>query len=548
VAIERVFIDSDGTQTAAFEWYLHAVSTRNGDPLFPFHRRLENPLMGLQYDYAHSRIVGHTVPYWTSKAPSADWRPEVQIFQINTLDLQDVRFNFSSIPFSLEDTSAQSVLMSTGVTTMDVINRIYYITAPNIPMATIESIDPETPDIDYADYARYTTVVCGINLDAEGAQRVIICRDMQENVVLLEANSRYHDLSAVLLDSGRGETMTTSAEGRFFHTTLGESFRPNASMFLRDAFVENLDFTWNASGEDEFQVNESYIQVGATANDPYTDASWFVVKNDTSKGSQLAVAGINLPKAETHAVVNLGPMATPDVQSAWLLNNEPILPWMPARGPKNTRFVMSGEAVIVQFEPYTFAKLIQVDLDGDSLPDIADWSELQTGVRNCSDMFAEGTETILWPPRSQCEWVDWGIHIRFPGWVDTLRLGDLLTFRNETIQQHWNFTGEWTLPLFGNTVVDIPDPLYPPVPVGSITSFNYGGAVSNLEGDVDLCESATIDASASWRHGGIPFFRWSVRIIHCESIGGYVFEPDQPLLNALRERLDYFGTLPGVFL
>lgn len=490
VAIEVIKFNATGVESYAMEWYLHAASINSGEPLFPYHRPLDEMHLGLQYDLDSSRIIGYTLPYWGSKPAAQRWAPSVRTYRILSKDA-DISFSMSQVPFAFETGEISQFQLSNGISAVDALHDIYYVTMPSIP---------QVPGFD--DPRFYTTRLHGINLNTN--EDILNGRVLEQSVVLLEVNAQTHELFALLKE----ENADLNEDSSFYYVRLGKSYRSNAST---STLAVLFDWTFGAPTVNHVINPYSYTQfinkvyqVGATAVDHVSNTSFVVMRDSANAIDPIYIQDMNqegLLRTEDFA-----PLESPTVQGTWLLNTDPIIPLsLPAPKLQSARFSIDGRSIIVSFDSYTVEGALPIDLDGDDLPDNIDWSKRQIGLRNCSDMFARRTAALLGSmPDTYCEWrsgTTIQIHLR-AGSTD-VSLGTGLFLKDTTIYAYIAEGPQWSMAASGGIAVSLPDPLDPPKIVISWNKY------------VDLCSPVTLNAQQSYRHGDQPAWVWSLSEVKC---------------------------------
>jgi len=497
VAIERLENDTVTGEVVgnSYEWYLHAASINSGDPLFPYHLPLENLLLGLQYDLDNSRLVGYSVPYWKQKDALEPFSPAVQIYKVQSLREDEISFSMETVPLTVDDSSAAHALFGTGVTALDAMNDVYYITVPTIP---------QVPGTGYI-FTSFRTKIYGININmstGDRGDRFVVNQDLDQQVVLLESNSKFHDLFALLRQEGENEEQPNM----FYYVRLGESLRNNRTNFV--------EFEWTFTTPQESVVNpysyhgfsNKYYQVGSTGVDHVSNTSFVVYKDLPHSGEPFHVQDLN--QRGFMESLNYDALQSPDTQATWLANTDPMIP-LTLAAPRLlwARFTNDGRSIIVQFDSATVEGAVPVDTDGDFLPDSIDWTKQHIGKRNCSDMFARATASLLGDmPRTSCEWRSGTtIKIHLSPDKQGIDVGDGLFLRDSTVYAHLVEGNEWSMAASGGIGVGYPVPLE--APVVDVT----------FSRTVDLCSPITLNGLKSYYHGGEPHWVWTLKRVTCES-------------------------------
>lgn len=540
VAVETYVISkTTGRLTGGFQWYLHAVSLANGDPLFPYQHKLENMLLGLHYDLDASRILGYFVPDWNAKTPVESFTPIMQIWEMNTK--YDWALRFWSRRFSL---AVEHDMLATGVTAFDSIYDIYYLTVPGIVS-------------DEGDH--FLTRIYALNTDRNG--QILHAEDVNHQVVLLEVNDDTHELFAVM----------NVVSDRFvppghYYVRLGE-----ALMFIKwpdnpyEPIVTTLQFRLTFSGDfredivnsdlyfGPVNVSEKYMQIGATAIDVTTHSSFWLYKDRPDSGAPYMIQDVYFRRNKTNETdpppvpdpLVFNPIRGPEVNAMWIFNKHPITGWF---SPEvlYVRFHMDGHIVYVRFENETIGGIQPYDVNGDAMPDAVDWGEFVQGRRNCSEMFAPVTsERLRYMPYTQCEFQDnHTLLIRLRENVTTLNVGETIVLKNDTIYSYYPELQTWSFAAFGEYEVNLPDPLLPPAPqVFSLTGGSAGMDFSVYPKDeVPMCYTSGIDADNSYYHGGVPTYTWTLFSVICTYTDSYGFTsgfwPNQSMVDDVRAILE----------
>jgi len=511
---EQTLSKTTGDLQPGFQWYLHASSTVSGEPMFPYQQQLNSMLFGLQYDLDGSRIMGYMVPYWNGKTTDDIFYPTMKIWEMNSMQESNIRFWTQSFTLMRE---GEADMLSTGVTALDSIYDLYYMTVPGIMSD---------------DGNHFLTRIYVLELDKEG--RLLQFIDTDQQVAVLEVNDNTHEVFAVLHVAG---DTPTSGAGHFY-VKLGE-----ATMYIKwpenpfEKIETTIDFHWTFSGgireatvdKDVFfaldNYTEKYFQVGATAIDVLANTSFFVYKDRPDADAPYLIKDVNfginesIPETKVRNVEDFKPIPGPEVNALWIYNMHPITTWF---SPEilYVRFHMDGHIVYVRFENQTLGGITPFDVNGDTLPDDVDWAEFRAGRRNCSEMFAafEIENRLKYMPYTQCEFQDnHTIVIRLNENVTTLNPGELITLKNDTIFSFYPELDCWSFSAFGTFRIGIPDPLYPPVPqVFSLTGGSAGMDFSVYPKDeVPLCYTSGIDATNSYYHGGVPLYTWTLLAVSC---------------------------------
>lgn len=560
----RAPLDTAGPQgmmsrgAPVLEWFLHASNTTTGDPLFPFQARLDYMLNGMHYDLDNSRLVGHSVPYWSGKGVLERWVPELLIFKMNSSSLSDITMTRSNISFELTSgTTAENFLMASTITALDSVNNVYYLTVPDVPA------EPDNPAVS----ANFTSRIYGINMNEDQSNRIILNKTIPEHRLLsIQANSRWDDsgLYAMTLEDG----MVPSPADNFTYLELGTSSKNFSG--------ENVTFDWTYASVANSSVNpitgyasEYTYQMGSGIIDYYAESVFVVGKEQPDVSVEMSVADFRHNTSLSDFAFDFSILSMPGMQTMQLMNLDPVVPWLPPPKVLWARFAMDGFSVTVQFEEWTYAGIEGVDTDGDTLPEYVDWSGLQVGNRSCLDMFDGNVsmDYLGWEPwlpvrpedggylpNTTCVWNFSNAQVTvFMPSVITLRLGDVLAYRNETITRFVPMRNQFSYPLYGSIDVDYPDPITPPIIAVRHNAQNANSRLAPIihmrvtgpdslppraKGPVKLCEHAWFNASESWDHGGLPRWQWTLVDMHCESIGGYVFDPDPTLRASVMSKLE----------
>eukprot|EP00929_Paragymnodinium_shiwhaense_P121831 TRINITY_DN9420_c0_g2_i2.p1 TRINITY_DN9420_c0_g2~~TRINITY_DN9420_c0_g2_i2.p1 ORF type:complete len:2538 (+),score=510.05 TRINITY_DN9420_c0_g2_i2:206-7819(+) len=507
VAIELPEYGQDGEiLNMRHQFFLHAASINSGDPLFPYQRALRNLLMGLQYDLDNSRIVGHTVPYWSSKEKLAAWTPAVEVHRVNSLTEDNIQFFTTTITYNWDGSNAQNWLLGTGISALDALHNVYYVTMPTIPQDTDEGLV----------HSDFQTMLYGINLNTNLGDRVIVKRRLEHRVLVLEANSKFHDLFALLLQD------KTTGPTEFFYVKLGGTYLNNRTLAVQ--------FDWTFTTPIECVVNPftyqyfttKVYQVGISTVDHIGNTSYFVYKDTTNTDSPLMVEGIS--QRGFLQGQNLPPLATPDVQATWLVNTDPRIP-LTLAAPKlvSGRFTIDGRSILVELDTFTVKGALPLDTDGDSIPDSINWATQHVGMRHCSDIFARSSAELLGPfPATKCEWKSGTtVQIHVSREDSGVEVGDALFIKDRTVYVYLAEENAWSMAASGGITVGLPFPMLPPE-----IDISYSS-------NVDLCSPVTLDGLKSYRHGDRPRWKWSLTRTECE----HGAPPNQDLVDWVSETL-----------
>jgi len=286
-----------------------------------------------------------------------------------------------------------------------------------------------------------------------------------------------------------------------------------------------------------------------------------VAKEDPDVEEPLKVVDIRQNSTTANWATDFSLIGLPGMQSAALMNTDPVVPWLPPPKILWTRFAMDGFSVTVQFEDWTVSGVTKIDTDGDTLPDDADWSTQHVGDRNCSDMFNGSTaDKVGYMPNTICRWNLSQVTLYFPT-VRTMYLHEELVLRNDTILRYLPFSGQWSYTTYGSTFIDYPYPILDPVtivrhyaqnansvlaPVIHMQMTGPGSLSASASAPVKLCERAWMNSIESYHHGGLPRWTWTLQDMYCESIGGYVFEPNPNMRAAVLAQLIKHGAFRGL--
>lgn len=292
-----------GNWTTGYTWFLHATSTDNGEPQFPYNLELNGPLYGIQYDLDNSSIYGVEVPYWdqvryTTQDRGSEWvrlnrawTPVLVRFEIDSnIALlasgigvywypKDIIGNFPD----------EQALYSQAITTLDSINNIYFIAVPQVKYP-------------FKEYNDYTTKIYGFDTSGNNQKvgnKAVLSMNEATNfgVVDLMADSRTHSLYATLTIPGA----RWRQPGNYF-VKLGHSF-----MSIRwptnpfDPIITSVSFFWTFVSPGPQELNFTLISQ-SIVNEPL-----YVNDGDNLDGANLSMkfyqigSGGNAIDAETNS-------------------------------------------------------------------------------------------------------------------------------------------------------------------------------------------------------------------------------------------------------
>jgi len=500
VAVERTM--ENGT-APGLEWYLHAVSIDTGEALFPYQLQLDQLVLGLQYDLDSSRIVGYAVPYWNDKPKATEWSPVVRIFHVNTtvtsnivIQQVDVAFGVSLMP------GAEVAVMGNSVTAMDARNDVYYVTVPSTDFAT---------------------KIYGFDLGASTPGRIVLNREVQQKVILLEVNSKYSTLFGVLQ-----EKMSMSQPSVFLFARLGRASWN--TQYLSVHFIWEFEVTaMTQTGHHLIKsFSDYFLQIGATAVDHCSNSTFAVLKD--LPDTQWPVLAASLDQHSPAENPELALTLPQGMRATWLANLDPLFPLLPAPKLHYARFTMEGRHVLLQFDDGIQGGIDPVDLDGDGLPNFNDFSRHQVGNFNCSEVFGPESPQRIGRGTS-CRW-NGSLLVMTMVEIDALGPKDLLVFRNETLAKYYNDTGEWSMFFYGKWEIGLPVPLRPPT-----LDLRYESPDSPAPGMVELCSTVSYDAGASYDHGNVPEWWWKLEDISCKSANKLSFSADFQQILKVRTKL-----------
>jgi len=177
----------------------------------------------------------------------------VMTHHVNTLREDNIFWTATSLPYDWPGSDAPDFLLSTGVSALDSVHDIYYLAMPQVA---------NVPGIGLSMFS-YTTRIYAFNINAGSGARVLLKQDFNYRIVLLEANSKFHQLFALLLQNNPDPDRANE----FYYAQLGMSRRNNASFLL--------EFVWTFSTPEASAVNpyssgqfkDKFYQIGATTVD-----------------------------------------------------------------------------------------------------------------------------------------------------------------------------------------------------------------------------------------------------------------------------------------
>eukprot|EP00929_Paragymnodinium_shiwhaense_P107694 TRINITY_DN7403_c0_g2_i1.p1 TRINITY_DN7403_c0_g2~~TRINITY_DN7403_c0_g2_i1.p1 ORF type:complete len:2738 (+),score=375.77 TRINITY_DN7403_c0_g2_i1:179-8392(+) len=165
-----------------------------------------------------------------------------------------------------------------------------------------------------------------------------------------------------------------------------------------------------------------------------------------------------------------------------------------------------------------------------------------------------------------CMWMDKsGFVMSLPD-IYMLELGDRLSFQNDTIHRFDPWLDVWERPVrdvVSDVLVDIPDPLYPPVLIADSYVGQFHGwntTVNSTPIDInslinltvrvpiELCQTVDVVAPESYYHGGAreAKWTWSLASINCSSGWGVPFEQNYYTTFELKEHFARISRTPNV--
>eukprot|EP00929_Paragymnodinium_shiwhaense_P084280 TRINITY_DN45044_c0_g1_i4.p1 TRINITY_DN45044_c0_g1~~TRINITY_DN45044_c0_g1_i4.p1 ORF type:complete len:1897 (+),score=311.57 TRINITY_DN45044_c0_g1_i4:400-6090(+) len=555
-------------------------------------------LHGMHYDLDASRIIGYTVPYWSEKNSSFVWDPTVQIWKFNTTAQNNISITVTHLPFQLDD---NDFLLNTGATTLDIVNDVYYLAMPSLWNTT--------------DVAEYQSRIYAIGLNEPPETRILMKEMIPYQVVNLEVNARYHGLYAyIVVDDG--VKLGWSDKNQFVFLRLGYSYKvttvpdlPAWKSSIRDDvaldfygfsqdFVDDVNssvfFTWtfdnwtnwsfnNTSlyyndtlrriddelirqwSMDNSNFSDKQFQVGGGTQSHSYNATFCVYKDNADADANYRVLKIRPTFDDWDPnLTDRGQLNVPPVQASWLMNADPRYSWFDFTYPiEGAHFSMNRSVVYVRFGNHTVSGLTPIDVDGDSLPDVYDWSGQHVGEMNCSDVLSRvrsvgnnywrySQDYILNAPDAICRWVGSTMEIHL-SWVGQLRLGDRLTFKPDTIWRYRPDLDIWerpATPQVSDAYVQKPDPIFYPVIILDTWSevvvespWYYGETMkvwANSAG-AKLCGPISADTSASYYHGGVQKWYWRLDKTVCFSAGGLQFPPNEFITVGVAKGIESFS-------
>lgn len=572
--------DLERSMAPKLDWYLHAINVTTGLPLFGYQQRLPQMLHGLHYDLDQSRLVGQTTPYWIDRETWENWTQSLLVMQVNSSVAHDIVWNHTEIElkFAEEDNTylqnlTQHHLMASVTTALDSVNNIYYISVPDVPQNAFDGVFAA---------ADYKSRIFGVRFDAPDTQderRIFLLSDAMGGVRVmnLQTNQRFEDssLKAMVMEGGTfvgdkhrvrdrwafvelgaGSRNKTTGDASFewvFNGNINNMFTSTADCNQTDNGNENKESNETNCSESDETATEYFYQANGGTSEHYEETSFFVGKEFPDVSESFRVVDVRHSENRSPWPTDWSPLWIPGMQSAALMNLDPVVPWLPPPKVHSIRFSMDAFSIVMVFEHNTSGGVTYIDTDGDTLPDLTDWSTQQIGDRNCSDMFA--TDTALQAgsaPDTVCRWNGDVLTMYLPN-VDIFFLHDPIELRNNTISRYLSSPLRLSRPAFGLYNIDYPYPLLDPVtivrsfakhpdrPQGIITQSRMTGPNSEpFEGrgaPVSLCEGAWMSSEESFHHGGLPRWQWNLEDVVCESIGGYIFDPELGRLADVRFQL-----------
>jgi len=493
VAIEEY---DNATGMPYFTWYLHASSGSSGEPIFPYHQRLDRMQFGFHYDLDDSRIVSHVMSSgafgigdWAEKA-SADetWAPEVRTLKIDSRFLNNIITTPSVIPFDTSASSAADYVFNIGVSALDSIHNVYYVAVPIVP--SLQGVGESLPDAT----TRLYGILLGDPPDTTGEGTLIVNQELTDKIVVLEANSEYHTLFG-LLHSPVGASFA------HYYVKFGESTRNN--------FTNVVEFSWQFTSAQASVVNpfdfgdftELYYQIGATAVDHLNRKSYIAYKNSPDADQPYYILEID-QNGFTERNTYL-PISSPSTQGFFLINSDPLIPLtLPAPVLVSAIFQLDARSITVSFDSATLEGALPVDIDGDTLPDDINEGARLIGRFDCKEVFSRTTADLLGsPPDTECEFTSSSVIRIYLSVNHTIQVGEAISLRDGAIYAFRD--GEWSVAASGGLFIRPPDPLLAP-------TITLPSAVT-----VDLCSGVTLNAENSFNDGGVQIWKWALTSVTC---------------------------------
>jgi hypothetical protein len=492
-----------GTQTPdgvlPERYFLHAVDTFTGDAQYQYQLETAGVLYGLQYDIDSTRIVALHTRFDTGRTRSnMDWYYKLQTITINsTLDISYPRMepelSINMAVTTREPNSSAYLAISGASAILSVKSANTYIFT-QVSFAPLKS---DTKDIVY-----FARIPDGLILNEGTAGKVDF------KILQLFANEKYGDVSAVGPRLGFQEeepSQTYLYLARVYYDSVEEGVVID---WMFDEQAPDLLL------EDQRIIAAKEIYPGLAASQHLFNKSAIAFRHrppgEPQKGA-LTILEVNINNKQSQFWCNMTTdfscvgSINYEIPYAGLYNSEPGIP-LSLKSPKMilARFSMQAGTINVDFDRATTKGNVQVDTNGDYVPDIIDDSNkalFESGMWDCGLIFNEPSVELLGPYYEEgngtyCNWVtDAQVRIFLPP-VINISVGDSLFLKPETIYA-LPVDGEYSPASTGGVQVDPPDPLeYPVVIVTGATA-------------VDECSPVYLDVGASTKDGGLPLYNWT---------------------------------------
>eukprot|EP00929_Paragymnodinium_shiwhaense_P022172 TRINITY_DN14238_c0_g1_i1.p1 TRINITY_DN14238_c0_g1~~TRINITY_DN14238_c0_g1_i1.p1 ORF type:complete len:2889 (-),score=719.16 TRINITY_DN14238_c0_g1_i1:210-8876(-) len=492
-------------ETPPERFFLNVVDTYSGLAQFPYQIQLPGVVYGLQYDIDSSRLVGLLTLQSTGRLrDDVDWQYKLITITINTTFsdrpyiLPELRPIFISVPESkiwMAFSGASAILSKTVnifvFTQVDsasmkneMKDRVYFVRIPDGFIVYEESVDFKIEQLfsneKFGDVSalgpRYE-----IGNTIGGAQSyVYLARvfysELEETVMV---DWRFNPVNPIKLAS-------TEAIGDF---QIYPGVSTSEHLYNKSAIVYRFTPPQDIS-KGAITIYEVNIRTGQAQH--WCNQTTFTMTTTIGPGTQ------NIIGAEEEIMPSScqGTIWW-ETPYAGVYNREPGIP-LALKSPslQMARFTLDAATLIVEFDRPTLKGALQVDQDGDTLPDYVNRSTEHTGQFDCAKLFKDDTVLLLGPyPDTSCLWTTARrVQISLPR-VLNITVGDSVFVRADTIYTE-PIDGEYSLAATGGVQVDMPDPLEGPV-VTVLGTTN-----------IDACQDVDLSVSSSYNLGKWQEANW----------------------------------------